>query len=75
MIKRTVCEEALARAMSTGADYAEIFAEHTPSSSVYMVDRHIEEASSSITAPLAVFMMITPSFIFVKASLLIRPLV
>lgn len=50
MIKRTVCEEALARAMSTGADYAEIFAEHTPSSSVYMVDRHIEDASSSITA-------------------------
>lgn len=50
IIKKTVCEEVLAAALSTGADYAEIFAEHTPASSIYMVDRHIEEASSSITA-------------------------
>ena len=50
MISRSVCEEVLAKALSTGGDYAEIFAERSPSSSLYMVDKRLEEISSSVTA-------------------------
>ena len=58
MIRRSVCEEVLGAALSTGADYAEIFAEHTPTSSVNMVDRRIEDASASITAGAGIRVML-----------------
>lgn len=42
MIKKALLEEVLARAMSTGADFAEIFAENTRTNSVYMVDGKVD---------------------------------
>ena len=37
MITKALLEEVLAKAMSTGADFAEVFAENTRANSVYMV--------------------------------------
>ena len=49
MISQRICEEVLSKALSTGGDYAEIFAERTPSSSLYMVDKKLESISSDVT--------------------------
>jgi len=45
MIKKALLEEVLAKAMSTGADFAEIFAENTHSNSIYMVDGKVDSVS------------------------------
>ena len=37
MISRAVCERVLRKAVSTGADYAEIFAENTINKSINMI--------------------------------------
>ena len=42
MISRELCERVLHRAMSTGADFAELFAEHTNGHSISMVDSRVE---------------------------------
>lgn len=43
MLKKSLLEEVLARAMSTGADFAEIFVENTRSNLVSMIDSRIDE--------------------------------
>ena len=45
MIKKALLEEVLAKAMSTGADFAEVFAENTHSNSIYMVDGKVDSVS------------------------------
>ncbi len=42
MISKALLEEVLACAMSTGADFAEIFAENTRTNSVYMIDGKVD---------------------------------
>ncbi|MCQ2432520.1 MAG: TldD/PmbA family protein [Clostridia bacterium] len=42
MIKKTILEEVLAKAMSSGADFAEIYAENTRSNVIHMIDGKID---------------------------------
>ena len=48
MISKELCAEVLAVALSTGGDYAEIFAERTLSGSLYMVNSKLDEISDSV---------------------------
>lgn len=47
MISRNLLMEVLAKAMSTGADFAEVFAEKTRSNSIYMVDGRVDQIMDS----------------------------
>ena len=42
MIAKAILEEGLARAMSSGADFAELYAENTRTNSVYMIDGKVD---------------------------------
>ena len=48
MLTKELCAEVLSKALSSGADYGEIFAERTPSGSLYMVNNQLEEISDSV---------------------------
>ena len=50
MIPREVCERVLARAASTGADYAEIFAENTVNHTIQMISGKVEKISDAVVA-------------------------
>ena len=50
MISREICERVLERAASTGADYAEIFAENTIHGMVNMISDRVETVSDSVIA-------------------------
>jgi len=50
MISRALLEEVLGRAMATGADFAEIFAENTRSASIYMIDSKVEQITDATIA-------------------------
>ena len=50
MISRAVCERVLAAAASTGADYAELFAEKTFNRSVNMLDSRVQSVSDNVVA-------------------------
>ncbi len=54
MISREICQKVLRKAVSTGADYAEIFAEHTTNHSISMIASRVENASDSVVAGAAV---------------------
>ncbi len=45
ILTKTVLETVLARAMSTGADFAEIFAENTRSNNIHMIDGRVDSIS------------------------------
>ncbi len=47
MLKKDLCEAVIERAMKSGADYAEIYAEDKTSSSVSMIDSVVENAVSN----------------------------
>ncbi len=47
MIKKEILEKVLSVALSTGGDFAEIFAEHTTANSLNLVNKRIEEIASS----------------------------
>ncbi len=47
MIKKEILEKVLSAAMSTGADFAEIFAEYTRNNSLYLVNSRIDEVLDS----------------------------
>ena len=46
MIARDVCARVLQKAVSTGADYAEIFAENTVNSAISMIANRVENISN-----------------------------
>ncbi len=48
MISKAFVEEALSCALSTGADFAELYAEHTRNNSLMMVDGRIDRASDEL---------------------------
>ena len=49
MIAKALLEEVLARAMSSGADFAELYAENTRTNSVYMIDGKVDTATTRRT--------------------------
>ena len=54
MIARDVCQRVLHKAVSTGADYAELFAEHSNERGISMLDSKVQAVRSSVIAGAAV---------------------
>lgn len=54
MISREICRKVLLRAVSTGADYAEIFAENTVNHNISMIDSKVDSIRDAVTAGAAV---------------------
>ena len=54
MIARDICQRVLAKAVSTGADYAEIFAENTVNHAISMIDSRVDSIRDSVIAGAAV---------------------
>ena len=54
MIARDVCQRALRIAVSTGADYAEIFAENTSNHTISMIDSKVDSIKDTVIAGAAV---------------------
>ncbi len=50
MISRELCERVLRRAVSTGADYAEIFAEHTTDHAIRMISNKVDSVADAVIA-------------------------
>ncbi len=54
MISKEICQRVLGKAVSTGADYAEIFAEHTVNHCVNMIASKVDSIQDAIIAGAAV---------------------
>ena len=54
MISREICQRVLRAALSTGGDFAEIFAENTTNHSLSMIDSKVESAKDSTVSGAAV---------------------
>ncbi len=54
MIPRDICQRVLQVAVSTGADYAEIFAEHTVNNAISMIANKVENIRNTVIAGAAV---------------------
>ena len=54
MISRESCQRVLAKAVSTGADYAEIFAENTVNHSINMIANRVDSINDTVIAGAAV---------------------
>lgn len=54
MIKKSVCQRVLAKAVSTGADYAELFAEYTVNHAIRMIDSLVDSVQDGVVAGAAV---------------------
>ena len=54
MITREVCQRVLHRAVSTGADYAEIYAQNTVNHAIDMIASRVETINDTVIAGAAV---------------------
>ncbi|MBQ3216128.1 MAG: TldD/PmbA family protein [Oscillospiraceae bacterium] len=54
MITKEVCCRVLGRAMASGGDFAELFAERSAGHTIHMIDRKVDAANDAITAGAAV---------------------
>ncbi len=54
MISREICQRVLLKAVSTGADYAEIFAEHTVDHDIHMIANKVDGVQDTVIAGAAV---------------------
>ena len=54
MIKKELLEELLATAMKSGGDFAEVFAEHTRSNAIQLVDGKIDKISDNVLSGVGV---------------------
>ena len=54
MISREVCQRVLSKAVSTGADYAELFAENTVNHSINMIASKVDAIKDGVIAGAAV---------------------
>ena len=54
MISRDICQRVLQRAVSTGADYAEIFAENTTNHAISMIANKVDSIKDTVIAGAAV---------------------
>ena len=50
MISREICQRVLHKAVSTGADYAELFAENTVNHSISMIADHVDAVRDTVVA-------------------------
>ena len=50
MIPREICLKVLHKAVSTGADYAEIFAENTVNHSIHMISSKVDSIKDTVIA-------------------------
>ena len=50
MISREICQRVLAKAVATGADYAEIFAENTTNHSISMIASKVDSVKDTVIA-------------------------
>ena len=50
MISKEVCQRVLHKAVSTGADYAEVFAEYTDNHTISMIDSKVEGIKDTVVA-------------------------
>ena len=48
MLTKDLCKEALRRALATGADYAEVFAEHTLSKNINMISGRTDKIGDAV---------------------------
>ena len=48
MLSQELVKEALRRALSTGADYAEVFAEHTRSKNINIISAKVDKIGDSV---------------------------
>ena len=54
MISREICQRVLQKAASTGADYAEIFAENTSNHTINMIDSKVDGIKDTVVAGAAI---------------------
>ena len=54
MISREICQRVLSKAVSTGADYAEIFAENTVNHTISMIANKVDAIKDGVIAGAAV---------------------
>ena len=54
MISREICQRVLQRAVSTGADYAELFAEHTTNHAIHMIDSRVDSINDTFISGAAI---------------------
>ena len=54
MLSRDLCQQVLHRALSTGADYAELFAENTQNHAIHMISSKVDSIKDTIIAGAAV---------------------
>ena len=54
MISREICQRVLAKAMSTGGDFAELFAQHSTDHVIQMLDSRVHQVNDGVTAGAAV---------------------
>ena len=54
MISKDICQRVLYKAVSTGADYAELFAERTDENIISMLDSKVHSINSGVIAGAAV---------------------
>ncbi|MBQ7397338.1 MAG: TldD/PmbA family protein, partial [Clostridia bacterium] len=50
ILEKKLLQEVLAAAMTTGADFAEIYAERTLNDSVHLLDRKIDQISNNVVS-------------------------
>ena len=54
MISREICQQVLSKALSTGADYAEVYAENTLNHSIDMIANRVDSINDAVIAGAAV---------------------
>ena len=54
MISKELCQRVLQRAVSTGADFAELFAQHSHKHGIHMVDNRVDNISDTVVSGAAV---------------------
>ena len=54
MISQELCRRVLGRALASGADYAELFAEHTTDHSIHMISSKVDSVNDSVISGAAV---------------------
>ena len=72
IIERKLSEEVLAAAMSTGADFAEIYAELTYNDSVHLIDRKVDQISNNVLSGAGIRAFVGTRTVFASTSDLTR---
>ena len=68
MIKTNVLEEVLAKAMSRGGDFAEIYAEHTQNNSIQFVDGSIDKINDNVISGVGIRVFLGQRTVYASTS-------